>query len=273
MKLSTGQVSKLFDISKDTLRHYDKLGILKPEVNKSNGYRYYSQEHIDQLNLILAAKDLDISLSAIKETIESENLSKYKNLIDKQERLIKEKIENLKRKQKQLSKWNETLETIINFKNEYKFDNLEVFETKYKFYGVEMKKVLEKSLSKQYASYINENIEVMGEECYYTLYSISRDNEIKEDESIIFIKEEERNKHISKKYIKEKLELKEKKISGKFVCVNFYGNSKELDDYLTLLNKYFNSEDTKELFIKCDFYIPKKSEGEKYFVEILLNIK
>ncbi|WP_330583501.1 hypothetical protein, partial [Paraclostridium sordellii] len=75
------------------------------------------------------------------------------------------------------------------------------------------------------------------------------------------------------KYIKEKLELKEKKISGKFIRVNFYGNSKELDDYLTLLNKYFNSEDTKELFIKCDFYIPKKSEGEKYFVEILLNIK
>ena len=69
-----------------------------------------------------------------------------------------------------------------------------------------MKKVLEKSLSKQYASYINENIEVMGEECYYTLYSISRDNEIKEDESIIFIKQEERNKHISKKYIKEKID-------------------------------------------------------------------
>ncbi|EPZ57199.1 merR regulatory family protein [[Clostridium] sordellii ATCC 9714] len=100
MKLSTGQVSKLFDISKDTLRHYDKLGILKPEINKLNGYRYYSQEHIDQLNLILAAKDLDISLAAIKETIESEDLGEYKNLIDKQERLIKEKIENLKRKQK-----------------------------------------------------------------------------------------------------------------------------------------------------------------------------
>ncbi|EPZ57200.1 hypothetical protein H477_2278 [[Clostridium] sordellii ATCC 9714] len=51
-----------------------------------------------------------------------------------------------------------------------------------------MKKVLAKSLSKQYASYIDENIECMGEKCYYTLYSISRDNEIKEDESIIFIK-------------------------------------------------------------------------------------
>lgn len=34
MKLSIGQVSKLFDISKDTLRHYDKIGLLKPEVNE-----------------------------------------------------------------------------------------------------------------------------------------------------------------------------------------------------------------------------------------------
>lgn len=47
MKLLTGQVSKIFNISKDTLRYYDKMGLLKPEINKSNGYRYYSQEHID----------------------------------------------------------------------------------------------------------------------------------------------------------------------------------------------------------------------------------
>ena len=37
MKLSIGEVARLFNISKDTLRYYDKIGILKPEVNKENG--------------------------------------------------------------------------------------------------------------------------------------------------------------------------------------------------------------------------------------------
>ncbi|MGL5755536.1 MAG: MerR family transcriptional regulator [Paraclostridium sp.] len=273
MKLSTGQVSKLFNISKDTLRHYDKLGILKPEVNQLNGYRYYSQEHIDQLNLILATKDLDISLASIKETIESEDLYEYKALINKQEKLIEEKIESLKRKQKQLSKWDEILETIINYKNEYNFETIKIFDGKYKFYGVEMKKILGTEHSKQYVEYLDENIECMNEECYYSLYSINKDNNIKEDESILFVKEEKRNAHIAKKYINKNLDLIEKNILGKFICVKFYGSSVELDEYLILLNKYFNGEETEELFIKCDFYIPKKSEGEKYFVEILLNIK
>ncbi|MFH5916607.1 MerR family DNA-binding transcriptional regulator, partial [Clostridium perfringens] len=34
MKLSIGEVARLFNISKDTLRYYDKIGILKPEINK-----------------------------------------------------------------------------------------------------------------------------------------------------------------------------------------------------------------------------------------------
>ena len=45
MKLSIGEVARLFNISKDTLRYYDKIGILKPEVNKENGYRFYDIRH------------------------------------------------------------------------------------------------------------------------------------------------------------------------------------------------------------------------------------
>ncbi len=53
MKLSIGEVARLFNISKDTLRYYDKIGILKPEVNKENGYRFYDIRHLEQLGLIL----------------------------------------------------------------------------------------------------------------------------------------------------------------------------------------------------------------------------
>ena len=67
MKLSIGEVARLFNISKDTLRYYDKIGILKPVVNKENGYRFYDIRHLEQLGLILGIKYLGISLSEIKD--------------------------------------------------------------------------------------------------------------------------------------------------------------------------------------------------------------
>ena len=35
---SIGEISKLSNLSVQTLRHYDKLGLLKPSLVKNNGY-------------------------------------------------------------------------------------------------------------------------------------------------------------------------------------------------------------------------------------------
>lgn len=38
-----GEMAKLFHMSMSTLRHYENIGLLKPEmVDQKNGYRYYS---------------------------------------------------------------------------------------------------------------------------------------------------------------------------------------------------------------------------------------
>ncbi|MCU9814139.1 MULTISPECIES: MerR family transcriptional regulator [Paraclostridium] len=274
MKLSTGQVSKLFGISKDTLRYYDNLGILKPDINKQNGYRCYSQKHLDQLNLILLTKDLDISLSDIKETIESEELCEYKELITKQESMIEEKIEELKRKHAQLKNLNKIIKTIENYENEYNFNNISVYESTYRFYCVEIKKMLEKEKSSKYAKYLEENLKSTNQECYYTLYNVVNNKEIIENESILFIQEEERNIDIAKKYINEGLDLSKEIVCGKFASTNFYGNLEELHKYLILMNRYFNHNKKLniEVLIKYDFYIPKKIDNDKYFAEIIMKL-
>ncbi len=45
-KWTIGEVAKLFDVSTDTLRYYEKIGILSPHKNGDNGYRYYSYDEI-----------------------------------------------------------------------------------------------------------------------------------------------------------------------------------------------------------------------------------
>lgn len=69
-----GTFSQLTGVTIKALRHYDRVGLLKPaEVDRSTGYRYYNVTQIDQLNRILAFKDLGLSLDEIRNVLD-ENL-------------------------------------------------------------------------------------------------------------------------------------------------------------------------------------------------------
>lgn len=278
MKLSIGQVSKLYDISKDTLRHYDKIGLLKPEVNEENGYRYYSYKHLDQLSLILWTKYLGISLSDIKETIESEDIKEYSNLVKRQQNIITEKINKLKNLQNHLKEVDEILDKIVNFENEYNFNKIEIKNENNTFYGIDIKTVLNGNLYIDYIKEIEQANEVEYEEDYFTyMINILDDKTIIEDEDMVFIKEDKFNKEVIQKYFnKGNYNIVKKEVNEKVGRVRFWGTTKELKDYLISMNKYFRNKNMsidKDIFIKYDFYLHKKMDNEKYFSEIILKIK
>lgn len=71
--LKIGDFSRLGQVSVDTLRHYDMLGLLKPtEVDPLTGYRYYAYHQLGRLNRILALKDIGLSLEQIAPMLEGE---------------------------------------------------------------------------------------------------------------------------------------------------------------------------------------------------------
>ena len=97
-----GEISKLYNISVDTLRHYEKLGILKPEQISESGYRYYSNRQIWKLNIIRTLRELDISLPEIREFMKDRTLAKSQSLIDFQLQTIIKKQEELELLKKEL---------------------------------------------------------------------------------------------------------------------------------------------------------------------------
>jgi len=115
--LRIGQVSKLYGISLDTLRHYDRKGLLKPITDSQNDYRYYSLEHLDILEMILVGKYINIPLDQMKERIDSESIDGYLSMVKVQ----KERINEEKRLLNQLDQYAEdmleVLTTISTFKN------------------------------------------------------------------------------------------------------------------------------------------------------------
>lgn len=62
-----GEFSRIAQVTIETLRHYDTIGLLKPaQVDSKTGYRYYSAGQLQSLNQILALKAVGLSLDEIK---------------------------------------------------------------------------------------------------------------------------------------------------------------------------------------------------------------
>ncbi|MDQ0091204.1 DNA-binding transcriptional MerR regulator [Paenibacillus anaericanus] len=97
---TTSEFAKVCGVTKHTLFHYDDIGILKPEIVKENGYRYYSYKQFYTFDIIAVLKETGTSLNEIKEYIENQNTSHFLTLIEqKQQRLVEEqrKLERMQR--------------------------------------------------------------------------------------------------------------------------------------------------------------------------------
>lgn len=67
--LKIGQVSRLSGIAVETLRFYERQGLLSEPERKASGYRLYSQDVVARLLFIKRAKDLGFSLGEIAELL------------------------------------------------------------------------------------------------------------------------------------------------------------------------------------------------------------
>ena len=66
------KVSEISGVSVRTLHHYDEIGLLSPKKSE-NGYRYYSEDDMSFLQMILFYKYLGFPLKQIKELLKQED--------------------------------------------------------------------------------------------------------------------------------------------------------------------------------------------------------
>lgn len=79
-----------------TLRYYDEIGLFKPvEVNRDTGYRYYSTEQFEQLDIIKYLRLLGAPLAEIAAHFTQLRVENFLQLLKRQEKTIDEKIREL----------------------------------------------------------------------------------------------------------------------------------------------------------------------------------
>lgn len=92
---TTGEFAKKFNIKKDTLFYYDKIGLFQPIEVDAKGYRYYSSTQIPILATILAFREMNISISKLQEYFATPSVLKLLELVDEQIVGIDREIERL----------------------------------------------------------------------------------------------------------------------------------------------------------------------------------
>ncbi|MCB2290344.1 MerR family transcriptional regulator [Clostridium sp. CS001] len=94
---NTGDFAKLCNVKKQTLFHYDDIGIFSPEIKDDNGYRYYSYQQFDVFNVITILKEIDMPLKGIKAYLDNRSPSTLVELFKSKVLEVDLEIENLKR--------------------------------------------------------------------------------------------------------------------------------------------------------------------------------
>jgi DNA-binding transcriptional MerR regulator len=97
------ELSKLTQVSVQTLHHYDRIDLLKPSIRlATNSYRLYSEKDLLKLQQIIALKFFGFELSQIKTLLSSEvdiieHFSIQSQLLEKKASTLFEASETLKK--------------------------------------------------------------------------------------------------------------------------------------------------------------------------------
>ena len=90
---SVGEAAKAAHTTSETLRHYDRIGLVKPsKKDEWTNYRYYTEQDIVRLNTVRALQVMDLPLKEIKKVLEYDDLEKIIDFLEQTEKKADEKM-------------------------------------------------------------------------------------------------------------------------------------------------------------------------------------
>jgi Zn(II)-responsive transcriptional regulator len=106
-----GKLAQLANVNVQTIRFYERKGILPKADRKSSGYRLYTEDDVKRLKFILMSKNHGFSLQEIKELLDLR--VDTKNSCDDVRILAEKKIEMMDAKIKELQSMKIALKKLV----------------------------------------------------------------------------------------------------------------------------------------------------------------
>ncbi|OEG00238.1 Hg(II)-responsive transcriptional regulator [Vulcanibacillus modesticaldus] len=110
MNYQIGEIAKKCNINKETLRYYERIGLIPQPSRTDSGYRIYTEDIVNRINFIKRMQELSFSLKEI---------GKLLSVVDKEDircldihEFVVQKIEDVQKMIRDLRKIEEMLEDL-----------------------------------------------------------------------------------------------------------------------------------------------------------------
>lgn len=101
-----GELAAQTGVSLDTVRYYEKLGLIKPAHRTASGYRKFSEEIVGVIKFIKQAQELGFSLNEIKGLLGSGGADECRKVHD----LLVVKLEEIEEQLKRVKQFKKVLQ-------------------------------------------------------------------------------------------------------------------------------------------------------------------
>lgn len=111
--MKIGALAQQFDVTVDTIRFYEKQGLLATAARSGAGYRQYSTSDVQRLSFILRAKAIGFSLQQIRELLAIEDNKSAWICADVKDKVAL-KIQEIEQQRAELQRLQQALQQLHN---------------------------------------------------------------------------------------------------------------------------------------------------------------
>ena len=103
-----GELGQATGVDIETIRYYEKAGLLPPPARAPNGYRAYRTAHLERLAFIRHCRALDVPLAEVRRLLDfvahpKANCADINRLIDGQLARVRARLKSMRALEKQLA--------------------------------------------------------------------------------------------------------------------------------------------------------------------------
>ena len=103
-----GDLAQATGVTVDTLRYYEREGLLPPAERTAGGFRCYSQETAQRMRFIKQARELGLSLQEIRQLVHPEN-----GRCAAVRQVLADRLSDVDRRLRDLASFRKTLKTAL----------------------------------------------------------------------------------------------------------------------------------------------------------------
>ncbi|MBO0424896.1 MULTISPECIES: MerR family transcriptional regulator [unclassified Enterococcus] len=92
------KAAEMFDLSVDTLRYYERVGVIPPVQRNESGYRVYTTNYLNWIYLAKHLRNAGLSIESLIEFAQLAQVRESQNVETAQKQILADQLEELEKK-------------------------------------------------------------------------------------------------------------------------------------------------------------------------------